>query len=260
MTTIFLLFFVGFASFAEISGLCDVPPALWCDNEEISKKCGVVDACSAFNKSTYGNPIRITLLYETLCPDCQEFIMNVLYPKVFKYGPDFVQIELIPYGNARRSRSANGTVQISCQHGPVECSLNKLHSCTINQLKTSKRWFPFIYCMEMAIHSRLDPEKSASKCFNKTKITIDEQKAIQQCRNGSLGDELQMEMAKKTEDIWPEKHDFVPWIVVNDVSTTNMQINQDNLLNVLCTWFRGATKPKGCEFLDMVHQFKTCAA
>ncbi|KRY17183.1 GILT-like protein F37H8.5, partial [Trichinella spiralis] len=93
----------------------------------------VLVSCLYYNTSKLDKKIKLTLLYETLCPDCQEFILNTLQRYDWKCGQDFVDFNLISYGNARRTR-LNNTWTIQCQHGPVECALNKLHGCAISKL------------------------------------------------------------------------------------------------------------------------------
>ncbi|EHA8591911.1 hypothetical protein COCNU_contig69039296G000010 [Cocos nucifera] len=55
--------------------------------------------------------IPLALYYETLCPYCSNFIVNYL-AKIFENGLiDIVDLDLVPYGNAKVG--SNGT--ISCQ-------------------------------------------------------------------------------------------------------------------------------------------------
>ncbi|KRY26976.1 hypothetical protein T01_7094 [Trichinella spiralis] len=48
-----------------------------------------------------GKKIKLTLPYETIFPGCPECILTILQRCVWKYGQDFVDFNLIPYGNAR---------------------------------------------------------------------------------------------------------------------------------------------------------------
>lgn len=94
-----------------------VPPSLWCKNEELAQKCGVQEACKKYTDGSKGKKILLTVLYESLCPgkrsqynnhsrffsDCQEFITSSLFDAVYSKFSDYVQIELVPYGNAKKS-------------------------------------------------------------------------------------------------------------------------------------------------------------
>ncbi|KAK5967454.1 Gamma interferon inducible lysosomal thiol reductase, partial [Trichostrongylus colubriformis] len=96
-----------------------------------------------YHKATYNQRINITVLMEALCPDCQEWIVKTLYPTVFKNFSEFVNIELVPYGNVK---IVNGSVE--CQHGPEECSINRFESCIIEFMPSQSEHIPLIYCIE----------------------------------------------------------------------------------------------------------------
>ena len=47
-------------------------------------------------------PVNVTLYYESLCPDCQEFIMGQLGPTWEKVKlTNLMTVDLLPYGNSR---------------------------------------------------------------------------------------------------------------------------------------------------------------
>lgn len=62
---------------------------------------GIEALTCSYLASTHNQRINITVLLEALCPDCQRWIVEELYPHVFKNFMDFVNIEFVPYGNAR---------------------------------------------------------------------------------------------------------------------------------------------------------------
>lgn len=67
-------------------------------------------SCFAYSPVS-ARKVPLALYYETLCPYCSNFIVNYLY-KIFENGLiDIIELDLIPYGNARVG--SNGT--ISCQ-------------------------------------------------------------------------------------------------------------------------------------------------
>lgn len=77
-----------------------VPPALWCRNDTLAQGCGVADACNKFTDASKYKPIQLTVLYESLCPDSIHFITESLYPVVYQKFSKYVDIELVPWGNA----------------------------------------------------------------------------------------------------------------------------------------------------------------
>ena len=49
-------------------------------------------------------PIKVTLYYESLCPDCKQFILYQLYPTYQALASSgILELKLVPYGNARVS-------------------------------------------------------------------------------------------------------------------------------------------------------------
>src|SRR3569832_776186 len=72
-----------------------------------------------------------------------------------------------------------------------------------------------------------------------------DQAAILKCYNSTESHELELAMAKRTNEIWPEKHRFVPWIMINNVSLLSRQIYQENFFQFLCKWYNGR-QPDGC--------------
>ncbi|PIO75739.1 gamma interferon inducible lysosomal thiol reductase [Teladorsagia circumcincta] len=127
-----------------------------------------------YHKATDNQRINITVLIEALCPDCQRWIVEELYPHVFKNFLDYVNIELIPYGNAKM---VNGTIE--CQHGPEECSINRFESCVIDSMQTQDQFLPLIYCIENQLMSKVTFDKASAKCFRTLSITDDMQRMIQ---------------------------------------------------------------------------------
>uniref|UniRef100_A0A8R1I2P7 Tudor domain-containing protein n=2 Tax=Caenorhabditis japonica TaxID=281687 RepID=A0A8R1I2P7_CAEJA len=108
--------------------ICDIPPDLWCDSPQSAQQCGVQRQCDSLRHRR--QPIKITLIYEALCPYCQKFISNQLGSVFNQYQGQLI-LELIPWGNARILRDGS----FSCNHGQKECDANRLQSCVIDILK-----------------------------------------------------------------------------------------------------------------------------
>lgn len=85
-----------------------VPPAIWCKSDALARRCDVQAACASFRGRSKGKRVRLTLLFEALCPDCQQFISQALYRDVFLKFGDFVDLELVPFGNAKLHVSLGG--------------------------------------------------------------------------------------------------------------------------------------------------------
>jgi interferon gamma-inducible protein 30 len=184
--------------------------------------------------------VKFGLYYETLCPDCQGFVRNQMYP-VFGQLADIIDLQLVPYGNAR-AKQVGDHWEFTCQHGQDECEGNLIQTCSINVLKNMTVIFPFISCMEM---SDSLPSKSGPACAKKLGIDYS---TIKSCADGPLGNQLEHEMAVLTGKLDPP-HQFVPWVTLNGVHTDEIQhAAENNLKKLICDTYKGP-KPDVCKTL-----------
>ncbi|KAL9238908.1 hypothetical protein vseg_013276 [Gypsophila vaccaria] len=176
--------------------------------------------------------VPVSLYYESLCPGCQEFILEDLSP-MFKNGLiDIVDLRLVPWGNARLYSNKS----FACQHGPPECFLNTVEACAINAWPTPSAHFPFINCVENLAYEGKHTEWET--CF--TKLSLDP-KLVKGCSSGQHGIELELHYANETAALSPQ-HEFVPWVVVD-----NKPIKEDieNFIVYICKAYKG-TPPSAC--------------
>jgi interferon gamma-inducible protein 30 len=185
---------------------CNIPPDFWCDSYEIAQRCNVVPQCQAFKNDR--RPIKVTLMYEALCPFCQRFITNHL-GNLYNQFRGNVEIEMIPWGNSRLLR----TGQISCNHGQKECDANRLMSCVIDEVKV-KQAIPFIICFERALSSS-HVEQAMHHCSGFIRNNYHQ---IKMCYQSERGVQLQRQAAHKTATVRSHPVIEVPYIVINDYS------------------------------------------
>lgn len=97
----------------------------------------------------------MTILYESLCPDSNEFFENQLLPN-YNGLKDYIQLTFVPFGKAAYVRYApiivhtniaysliynpkmqrrRGVDEFTCQHGPRECYFNMVQSCALHALR-----------------------------------------------------------------------------------------------------------------------------
>jgi interferon gamma-inducible protein 30 len=218
-----------------------VPPTFWCVNEKLTKECGFDKLCDGYSKATKNQKLQLTIFYESLCPDCQEFMTNDFYRNVYLKFGDFIKFELVPYGNAK-----NDDGKIKCQHGEKECAINKYHSCVLHYMPEP---IPFIVCMEARIQDGSTMDKAAEKCYYTFHVQPHVADQIIHCANGDIGDKFQQDAAKRTAEAFPDQHTHVPWILFNNVSIESQQFLISDLPVAICEFYNGDRQPGNCKGL-----------
>ncbi|KRY44900.1 GILT-like protein F37H8.5 [Trichinella britovi] len=102
----------------------------------------------------------------------------------------------------------------------------------------------------------MDPDAAFLLCSKKKKLDQTLSIAIYKCANGVESDLIQLQMAEITENVKPHPHYFVPWILISDLSTAQLQIYQNGFLNFLCDWHHGSVPKDSAEFTNLVKQRK----
>ncbi|XP_057484606.1 gamma-interferon-responsive lysosomal thiol protein-like [Actinidia eriantha] len=138
-------------------------------------------ALSSSSPPDSSDKVSLGLYYESLCPYSANFIINYLF-KIFENGLiSAVDLNLVPWGNAR----IHGNNTFSCQHGPPECLLNTIEACAIEAWPDLNKHFSFIYCVETLVYERKYPEWET--CFDKLGL---DPTPITECYSSSYGNEV----------------------------------------------------------------------
>ncbi|GAB4834005.1 hypothetical protein Ancab_032257 [Ancistrocladus abbreviatus] len=199
--------------------------------------------------SDINKKVNMSIYYETLCPASKEFFIHEL-SELFKGNLiSIVNLNMIPWGNARiaagnficqRSLTRFTTIYMLLsdymatisQHGEEECYLNTVHICAITQMfKEPVKEFRFLKCA-------LQKDKGWRSCVSKK-----EADSIEQCAKGPLGFLLELLCAKRTAGLKPP-HEFVPWVVVNDLP---LKENYEDFVSYICNAYKGRNPPKACK-------------
>jgi interferon gamma-inducible protein 30 len=93
-----MLFLTIVSCFLVVAHCCDLPPDFWCDSRESAERCNVQSQCADYKRRVL-QPIKLTLVYESLCPYCQNFIAQNL-AEIYGRHRSLVDLELVPWGNA----------------------------------------------------------------------------------------------------------------------------------------------------------------
>ncbi|RZC53369.1 hypothetical protein C5167_012222 [Papaver somniferum] len=183
--------------------------------------------------SADASKVTLALHYETLCPYCSNFMVNYL-PQIFSNGLiDIIDLQLIPYGNARITSDK----VITCQHGPTECELNTVEACALQVWPAQDKHFNFINCVETFVYN--GQQSQWKSCYSKLGY---EEEPINECYNSGLGQQLELGYAKATGALNPP-HKYVPWVTVNDVPLYD---DYRSFQTYVCNAYQG-TKPAACQ-------------
>jgi len=193
--------------------------------------------------------VQVSLYYESLCPGCQEFILTQIHPTLQAEGvKDIIDLHLVAYGNAKEVPSSiQNWYNFTCQHGVQECVGNLYETCVIDSVYGGNgvAAFPFIYCVERALHSGAtsDPAVAASKCAALFQIDFTK---VDACAKGAQGNQLMHKNAVETASLNPP-HKYVPWILVNGVHSEVIEdAMTSDMLGYVCKTYQG-NKPAGCK-------------
>ncbi|KAJ8956510.1 hypothetical protein NQ318_019228 [Aromia moschata] len=194
--------------------------------------------------------LKVSLYYESLCPDCIRFVTKQLFPTYKDIGND-IKLDLIPFGKAKVVNE-NGKLEFICQHGSSECYGNEIQSCAI-ALYSVEESTEFIYC---AMKSD-DPSSDyyLETCANSTGISW---ASLVKCHTSGQGVELLFENANRTENLQPSL-EFVPTVVFDDSFDQTLDDEAiEDLEAVVCKLLR--YKPDACKsyfndevVLQMIH-------
>nr|XP_043611169.1 gamma-interferon-responsive lysosomal thiol protein-like [Erigeron canadensis] len=177
--------------------------------------------------------VQVKVYYESLCPYCENFIVNYLID-VFIEGIDAIaDVKLYPYGNAKVNANGN----ITCQHGENECLLNTVEACAINTWPDVHDHFPFIFCVERYLY--YDKFDKWESCFEELSL---DPKPVKDCYSNGMGNQLELQYADVTNSLKPPKK-YVPWVVVDGKPLYDDYIY---IITNICAMYKGPTLPKAC--------------
>ena len=149
---------------------------------------------------------------------------------------EYMNIELIPYGNAHY-KGRRDRYTFTCQHGQDECYGNMVQTCYINLVNNTESRIKFVNCA----FNFPNQKKIIEKCID----SVDLRRQVKKCVTGTLGPNLEYEMAKKTDALNPP-HSFIPWITIDGKGSRDLVDKACNdLMSVVCDALTG-DKPKVC--------------
>lgn len=212
-----------------------------------------VAAAAVIANDSDSDKVQVELYYESQCPGCREMITTSFYEAFQAPGfLDMADITFVPYGNAQETgTTASGFYEFECQHGESECIFNVIETCALAKISDDDPLLQFKYidCIEHNDESR-DPTqdyyKVAIACAELAGLKDDVVSDMQDCATGMEGNQLEHEMAVKTDSLNPP-HTYVPYVVVNGDHNDDIQnAVTDSLFNYVCNAYTGSDKSPAC--------------
>ena len=123
--------------------------------------------------------VRVQFIGESLCPDCAAYTTDILEPIIASGLNKLIDLDYVGWGNAKNSSSG----EVSCQHGPRECELNKALNCAQQLAASQEAFFKFLYCLESTAFKTSSKDVLQS-CSGDASMDAH---ALQDCTYGFLG-------------------------------------------------------------------------
>ncbi|XP_028137093.1 GILT-like protein 1 [Diabrotica virgifera virgifera] len=159
--------------------------------------------------------LKVSVYYESLCPDSIKFIKDQFNPAYSTVLKDKINVDFVPFGKATAIKS-NGTWSFTCQHKEPECYGNKVQSCAID-IASYNTSIEFVVCAMKS--GDASDDELLKQCAEDNQIKWDD---IDNCLKSGKGDELLAKYGDRTNAVTP-KITFIPTIVFNDVYTDKLQ-------------------------------------
>eukprot|EP00747_Dinoflagellata_sp_TGD_P162920 gnl/TRDRNA2_/TRDRNA2_181077_c0_seq1.p1 gnl/TRDRNA2_/TRDRNA2_181077_c0~~gnl/TRDRNA2_/TRDRNA2_181077_c0_seq1.p1 ORF type:complete len:339 (-),score=47.38 gnl/TRDRNA2_/TRDRNA2_181077_c0_seq1:116-1132(-) len=172
-------------------------------------------------------PVRLDIIYESLCPASQSLIVGDL----LKIWSDVemqavVDLKLWPFGNAQMTHPEGEDYAFTCEHGEKECVNHLMQACGVHLLTGPHQYMPFIVCMEQ--NAGGEAEAALGICSKKMGIDAAD---IVKCASSEEGLKEVFDVATWTIHLDPPKQ-WTPWVLVNGVHSKEGETG--HLTPVLC--------------------------
>lgn len=186
-------------------------------------------------------PLQITVLTESLCPHCRNFIINSYARAINAEGIEMLaEITIVPFGNAKENKKDNdGSYEFTCQHGEKECQGNILQNCLFAHID-KKSAQKMLVCVESKITRDTDWLNVFNDCGNELNLDLSDTLA---CANSKEGNDLMHEAAQKSSG-----NEYVPWVIVNGKHNERVEDKViDDILKYACSKYHGNVSVPTCQ-------------
>ncbi|XP_050509363.1 GILT-like protein 1 [Diabrotica virgifera virgifera] len=212
---------------------------------DVSKLLLICTFLACAGLSTQTSPeVNLTIYYETYCGPSRQMIEDILIPAYAKLG-DILKLNLVSYGGAMYMIHSNGSIEFKCSHGHYECFVNRIHACAINLSPPQAQLLKFIECdlRKSMFNTNDELLEFAKECADDSNLPYDD---IEQCVNGSLGDEVLLSFADEQAKAIPNPY-YSPDFRFFDIFESNQDIfTVEAFIQHTCSFIEGE-KPTVCQ-------------
>jgi len=189
--------------------------------------------------------VKVQVSIEALCIDSKHFILNDLIPTYHLLGSNIIDLELLPFGNAKITPTTpNNNKQqqsIKCQHGKAECDANSYEQCLIATYPNPPDYLPAIECLFQTLPMGYSDNTFNTNMFQDCSVGLDFTK-IRSCHEDE-GEawKLQLDNYERT----PVDHTHVPWVTVNGEYLDEEKEKLD--VGICSAFVKGGGKSQVCD-------------
>lgn len=93
-----------------------------------------------------GEKLKVTIYYESECRYSKEFFQMQIAPS-YQFFRDKVVFVFVPFGKSYRVSTSDGSIDFTCQHGPIECYGNVWELCALDMIGPNQDiQAAFVFC------------------------------------------------------------------------------------------------------------------
>ncbi|XP_065351021.1 GILT-like protein 1 [Cloeon dipterum] len=184
--------------------------------------------------------VKVSVYYESLCPDSIAFIRDQYHSTYQQLGSSSITVDFLPYGKATHTQDGNGNWNFDCQHGPEECRGNKVQACGLKYITNPDLQEAYVHCVMTSSY----PPDAGQSCATSVG-GVSDYSAISSCISSAEGDNALVAYGDRTHALGSILS-FVPTIIYDDVFNQSEQ-NESlyNFLGVVCRHL-SSPKPSAC--------------
>uniref|UniRef100_A0A1I7Y5Z0 Saposin A-type domain-containing protein n=1 Tax=Steinernema glaseri TaxID=37863 RepID=A0A1I7Y5Z0_9BILA len=216
---------------------CTTPPDFWCSTSDITKECFNENGCTTYLNTIYGQPIDLTIIYDSSEPTSRHYITNYIAkhliqsPEVRSKVRIKIRAAAITPAEERACAGRNGT----------NCHDYAIQECIANKVANKQEISKLLHCLLDAHQTPGDMYLTwAAKChFMQDVYNMNLKEDVLYCASTQEWRVYWRRRLQMEATLTPEPKSSDPWIIINGYSLKSMQTHSKLLHKMICTWYRG---------------------